>query len=54
LAQRLEALLRSRRAAYEAAADFTVETRGRAPAEVAEAIAPLWESFLGRWASSGS
>jgi shikimate kinase len=52
--ERLGALLRARGAAYDAAADFTVETRGRAAVEVADAIAPLWESFLERWVSSGS
>ena len=52
--ERLGALLWARGPSYDAAADFAVDTRGRAPAEVAEAIVPLWESFLARWASSGS
>lgn len=52
--QHLGALLWARGPAYDAAADFVVETRGRAPAEVAEAIAPLLGTLLERWASSGS
>lgn len=54
LAARLQALLDARAAAYAAAADVEVETGGRAPEEVAGAIAPLWEAFRARWASSES
>jgi len=51
---KLGALLEARAAAYEAAADASVETRDRTAAEVAEAITPLWEAHRARWGSSES
>ncbi len=54
LAERLQALLDARAAAYAGAADVEVKTVERTPVAVAEAIVPLWEAFRGRWGSSGS
>ena len=50
---RLRALLEARGAAYRAAADVVIDTEGRTPAEVAEAVADAWEARSG-WGSSAS
>ncbi len=53
-AERLRALLEVRKAAYAETADAVVDTAGRAPREVAEAIALLWKRARARWGSSAS
>ena len=52
-ARRLRELLEGRRGDYGAAAHAVVDTDGRTPAEVAEAIVEAWEARSG-WGSSAS
>jgi shikimate kinase len=51
--RRLRELLEARAEAYRAAADAEVDTEGRTPAEVAEAVVQAWEARSG-WGSSAS
>lgn len=51
--RKLRELLEARREAYRAAADVVIDTEGRTPAEVAEAVAAAWEA-RSTWGSSAS
>jgi shikimate kinase len=51
--ERLQDLEAARREAYRAAADAVVDTEGRSPAEVAEAVATAWRE-RSAWDSSAS